>query len=106
MAFREKEPISKPGMASMAKSIMTDVDENEDTDPGIKKKDKPDPRRVVDEVTIRKVDNGFTASIRYKSRKEKNKDGHEIDHYEDPSTKVFLEASDAIGILEDCFPTS
>jgi hypothetical protein len=64
---------------------------------------KPDRKRVVEEVTIRKVDNGFTASIRYMKREEKNNKGEPTCHYEEPSTKIFKNASEAGALLEECF---
>lgn len=64
---------------------------------------KPDPKRIVEEVCIRKVDNGFTATIRYRDKKEKNKDGETRAVYEEPSTKIYKNASDAGALLEECF---
>ncbi len=67
------------------------------------KSEKPEGKRTVEEVSIRKVDNGFTATVRYKDTKYKTKEGEERTQYQEASTKVFKNASDAIEILEECF---
>jgi hypothetical protein len=59
--------------------------------------------KVVEEVTFRKVENGFIASIRYRDRKEKDKDGKECTAYEKPVDRICSKASDGADLLEECF---
>ena len=67
------------------------------------KKQAPKSDKEAEEVSFRKVDNGFVATIRYKDKKESNGKDAPCCTYGETATRICSKASDGAALLQECF---